>query len=57
MKQAHASSYTPILHNLDGLLPDLEGLYKDVHSHPELRCRRYVRQVLQQIACVRAVMT
>ena len=36
MKQEHASSYTPILRNLDGLLPDLEGLYKDVHSHPEL---------------------
>jgi amidohydrolase len=25
-----------ILSNLDGLLPDLEALYKDVHSHPEL---------------------
>ena len=36
MKQEHASSYTPILRNLDGLLPDLEALYKDVHSHPEL---------------------
>ncbi|MCK1480571.1 amidohydrolase [Bradyrhizobium sp. 197] len=24
------------LQNLDGLLPDLEVLYKDVHSHPEL---------------------
>ena len=22
--------------NLDGLLPDLEALYKDVHAHPEL---------------------
>ena len=22
--------------DLDGLLPDLEALYKDVHSHPEL---------------------
>ena len=25
-----------ILSNLDGLLPDLEALYKDVHAHPEL---------------------
>src|SRR5271165_2648508 len=24
------------LRNLDGMLPDLEALYKDVHSHPEL---------------------
>jgi hippurate hydrolase len=22
--------------NIDGLLPDLEALYKDLHSHPEL---------------------
>jgi len=26
----------PALRNLDGLLADLESLYKDVHSHPEL---------------------
>ena len=25
-----------VLRNLDGLLPDLEALYKNVHSHPEL---------------------
>src|SRR3954470_5516104 len=25
-----------VLRSLDGLLPDLEALYKDVHSHPEL---------------------
>src|SRR5690349_11500477 len=25
-----------VLQNLDGLLPDLEALYKDVHAHPEL---------------------
>src|SRR5271165_4219640 len=24
------------LRNLDGMLPDLEALYKDVHAHPEL---------------------
>ena len=26
----------PVLKNLDRLIPDLEALYKDVHSHPEL---------------------
>ncbi|MGC1564046.1 MAG: M20 family metallopeptidase, partial [Bradyrhizobium sp.] len=31
-----ASSSDAALRNLDGLLPDLEALYKDVHSHPEL---------------------
>ena len=30
------SSSDPALANLAGLLPDLEALYKDVHSHPEL---------------------
>ena len=29
-----SSNATPL--DLDGLLPDLEALYKDVHSHPEL---------------------
>ena len=29
-------SATKALKDLDGLLPDLEALYKDVHSHPEL---------------------
>ena len=36
MSQTQASSSDPILLTLDGLLPDLEDLYKDVHSHPEL---------------------
>src|ERR1700739_1126727 len=31
-----ASSSDPVLRNLNELLPDLEALYKDVHSHPEL---------------------
>src|SRR6202045_91389 len=31
-----ASSPDPTLSNLNALLPDLEALYKDVHSHPEL---------------------
>ena len=35
-----ATSTTPssdtALHNIEGLLPDLEALYKDLHSHPEL---------------------
>jgi hippurate hydrolase len=33
---ANASSANLILSNLERLLPDLEALYKDVHSHPEL---------------------
>src|SRR3954453_21292825 len=36
MSNTHASSSDPTLRNLEGLLPDLEALYKDVHSHPEL---------------------
>jgi hippurate hydrolase len=36
MSENQASSSDAILRNLDGLLPDLEALYKDVHSHPEL---------------------
>src|SRR5215469_14922249 len=36
MSKTQASSSDPVLRNLDGLLPDLEALYKDVHSHPEL---------------------
>ncbi len=31
-----AGSVRLILSNLEKLLPDLEALYKDVHSHPEL---------------------
>jgi amidohydrolase len=33
---SQANSSNPVLRNLDGLLPDLEALYRDVHSHPEL---------------------
>src|SRR6201982_518789 len=36
MTNTHALSSDPALRNLDGLLSDLEALYKDVHSHPEL---------------------
>jgi amidohydrolase len=36
MSKVQASSSDAILRNLEGLLPDLETLYKDVHSHPEL---------------------
>ena len=36
MANTHALSSDPALRNLDGLLSDLEALYKDVHSHPEL---------------------
>jgi amidohydrolase len=36
MSKTQMSSSDTILRNLEGLLPDLEALYKDVHSHPEL---------------------
>ncbi len=36
MANTQALSSDPALRNLDGVLPDLEALYKDVHSHPEL---------------------
>ncbi len=36
MSGTHTRPSELILRNLDGLLPDLETLYKDVHSHPEL---------------------
>jgi hippurate hydrolase len=36
MSKTQASSSDPVLRNLDSMLPDLEALYKDVHSHPEL---------------------
>jgi len=36
MANTLAPSSDPALHNLHDLLPDLEALYKDVHSHPEL---------------------
>src|SRR5665213_2463632 len=31
-----SSPSEPILANLEGLLPELETVYKDIHSHPEL---------------------
>ena len=36
MSEARSTSSNPALRNLDGLLPRLEALYKDLHSHPEL---------------------
>lgn len=36
MSAKQISSSEPVLGNLRGLLPDLETLYKDIHSHPEL---------------------
>ena len=36
MSKTQASSSDPVWRNLDSMLPDLEALYKDVHSHPEL---------------------
>ncbi len=34
-----SSSSEPILANLNSLLPDLEAIYQDIHSHPELSMR------------------
>jgi len=31
-----SSSSEPVLANIDSLLPDLEAIYRDIHSHPEL---------------------
>jgi len=36
MRETNKNSSDPMLVDLDGLLPELEALYKDVHSHPEL---------------------
>jgi hippurate hydrolase len=36
MKRPQEDSSDSLLHNLDGLLPDLEALHTDVQSHPEL---------------------
>lgn len=36
MANTQELSSDPALRGLDGVLPDLEALYKDVHSHPEL---------------------
>ena len=36
MEKTDASSSDAALRILDALLPDLESLYKDVHSHTEL---------------------
>jgi len=36
MRATQANSSDPVLRGLEKLLPDLETLYKDVHTHPEL---------------------
>jgi len=36
MNEIQANPSDGAMRNLDGMLPDLETLYKDVHSHPEL---------------------
>src|SRR6185312_4392355 len=36
MPKTRKTSSSPLLGHLDELLPELEALYKDVHSHPEL---------------------
>ena len=35
-KPSVANDVSSVLSNMDGLLPDLEALYKDLHAHPEL---------------------
>ena len=36
MNIARSTAVQRVLANLDGLLPELESLYKDIHAHPEL---------------------
>src|SRR5579864_2434297 len=36
MSGTAATASEPVLKNLSRLIPDLEAVYKDVHSHPEL---------------------
>jgi metal-dependent amidase/aminoacylase/carboxypeptidase family protein len=36
MHKASANAADPMLARLDGLLPDLETVYKDILAHPEL---------------------
>jgi amidohydrolase len=36
MSASQTNPADPVLKNLDGLLPEIEALYKDVHAHPEL---------------------
>ncbi len=36
MNQAAQKDSAKVLANLNSLLPDLESVYKDIHSHPEL---------------------
>ncbi|MEG9437747.1 amidohydrolase [Edaphobacter sp. HDX4] len=36
MGETISKTSATLLANLDGLLPDLETIYKDIHSHPEL---------------------
>lgn len=39
MNQSQVSSLGPVLGNLEGMLPDFEEFYRDLHSHPELSMR------------------
>ena len=36
MNHSQANSSDPVLGHLEGMLPNLEELYRDLHSHPEL---------------------
>jgi metal-dependent amidase/aminoacylase/carboxypeptidase family protein len=46
MALKQTGSPDPALGNLKNLLPELEGLYKDVHSHPELSMQETRTSVL-----------
>jgi hypothetical protein len=37
MNASNPNGAEPILSGLASLIPNLEALYKDVHTHPELR--------------------
>ena len=46
-----SSSAEAVLANLHGLLPELETVYKDIHSHPDSRCRSCGRRVWPRGTC------
>ena len=45
-----------VLADLPTLLPDLESVYKDIHSHPELSMQENGQQALPPTASGRRVM-
>ena len=45
-----------VVANLNGLLPELETIYKDIHSHPELSMQGSAQRVWLRTACARPAM-